>query len=435
MKVAPAFFQTLLSQVLQSSASIAVGILIARGLGPEGQGQYALVVAAVGLLSTVGAGGQYEAHVLGSAGDTSRGRVLLARSGLQAALVGLAAVLSFPLWGRGLAALDAQLLPLLLVALLTGEVAALLLRGINLGQHHILAYNVAMLLQRFGFLAIVAVLMATRGLRVGAVLAAWLGAVALNVAFSGLWIWRRSAAVSLTRQGLVRGWVSALRQGTRALLTISLTLLLLRADVYMLGPMIGLPAVGQMSVAMLLAEYCWYIPSILASVLFAAAAANRGPGTIDQICRASRTAVAVLAPLTIALAVVGARLVPLIYGGQFAPAGSAFVLLLPGTLAIALHLIVDSYFAGSGFPPISYLAAAGALVVKVALNLALVPRIGIDGAAVATSLAYMALFVAKVWRLRRETGVTIPALLRPRTGDLVHAWAALRSWLGAPQRV
>src|SRR2546421_11064112 len=102
MRVGPAFLQTFASQVIQSVASIATGILIARGLGPAGQGRYALFAAAVGLFSTLAAAGQFEGHVLVSAGERSKGRVLLARSVLQALAAMIAVALAQALWRRWL---------------------------------------------------------------------------------------------------------------------------------------------------------------------------------------------------------------------------------------------------------------------------------------------------------------------------------------------
>src|SRR4029077_1769192 len=101
------------------------------------------------------------------------------------------------------------------------------------------------------------------------------------------------------------GWGASLIRGLRALLTISLTLILVRTDVYMIGPMLGIVAVGQISVASTLAEYLWYIPSILGRLLFAAVAANRGQETVTKICRASRTTIATLAPVALALGLAG----------------------------------------------------------------------------------------------------------------------------------
>jgi O-antigen/teichoic acid export membrane protein len=429
MRVGPAFLQTFASQVVQSAASIATGVLIARALGPVGQGRYALFAAAIGLLSTVGAAGQFEGHVQTSAGDASKGRVLLVRSMLQA-VAGLAViVLTQTLWKRALGLHHENVLVGLLVLVLLCEVVALLFRGINLGQHNITAYNVSTLVQRLSYLGILVVMAVTRGLRVETVMLAWLGAVFANLALSGAWIWKHSLIAPLSWTSILDGWAGSLAGGFRALLTISLTLLLVRADVYMLGPMLGTPAVGQISVASALAEYLWYVPSILGSVLFAAVAANRGRDTVVKICRASRTTIALLAPITLGLAFIGRALVPFIYGHAYVQAGTLFVLLLPGMFAISLHLVIDAYFAGSGFPPITYTAAVCALILKVVLNLVIVPRFGIEGAAVATSVVYASLLLAKVQAFRVETQAPLGYIFSPTWSDLAYNVNVARSWI------
>ena len=435
MKVGAAFLQTFASQVVQSVASIATGILIARGLGPAGQGRYALIVAGVGLLSTLAGAGQFEGHVLTSAGERALGRVLLVRSLMQGVIAAVLILLLHPLWRRGLGVAGNDTIAFLVAAVLLCESLALLFRGINLGQHNVTAYNLTTLTHRIVLLAGIVTLRALGVLRLATVLAAWLVAVSVNAAIAATWIWRHShgaGSVAPSWAAIGAGWRNALTRGLRALVTIGLTLLLVRADVYMLGPMLGTAAVGQISVASALAEYLWYIPSILGSVLFAAVAASRGPETVAKIARAARAVVTLLVPVAALLGVVGQRLVPLIYGPAYAVAGTLFVLLLPGMLAISLHLVIDSFFAGSGFPPISVIAAAGALVLKVSLNLVIVPRLGLTGAAVATSLVYVTLLTVKIIAFTMRTGTSVATLVRPAWEDVRDNLATARRWVGIP---
>jgi O-antigen/teichoic acid export membrane protein len=348
---------------------------------------------------------------------------------VQALLVAVGLLLARAVWQRGLVLDGEAVLGTLFVLILSCEVLALLFRGINLGQHHITAYNVSMLLQRLCYLAGVIALGVAKELRLATVLGAWLVAAAVKALGSGIWIWRRPGVASRLWGEIPKGWGSSLVRGLRALLTVILTLVLVRTDVYMLGPMLGMQAVGQISVASALAEYLWYIPSILSSVLFAAAAASRGPETVTRISRASRFTVAIVAPLALVLMFVGRLVVPLLYGQAYAQAGTLFVLLLPGMLAISLHLVIDSYFAGSGFPPITYATAAGALVMKIALNLTLVPRLEIEGAAVATSVVYALVLLVKTLAFTRLTGASLRSLFLPTRADLTSNLAAARTWI------
>jgi len=139
--------------------------------------------------------------------------------------------------------------------------------------------------------------------------------------------------------------------------------------------------------------------------------------------------VVLLVPVAAVLLLIGRRLVPFIYGDAFALAGDVFVLLLPGMTALALYLVVDSYFAGVGFPPISIFAAAGAVSLKVALNWLLVPSFGVLGAAGATSVAYTALFLAKLIAFTRSAHVPVTDVLWPRFVDFRDNLAMARDWV------
>ena len=167
-------------------------------------------------------------------------------------------------------------------------------------------------------------------------------------------------------------------------------------------------------------------------MLFAAVAASRGPETVAKIARAARAVVTLLVPVAVALALVGRTLVPLIYGPAYTVAGTLFVLLLPGMLAISVHLVIDSFFAGSGFPPISIWSAAGALIAKIGLNLLLIPRLGLNGAAVATSVVYVTLLTVKIVAFTMRTGTSIATLVRPAWEDVRDNLAAARRWVGMP---
>ncbi len=98
MRVGPAFLQTFAVQIVQTAASILTGVLIARGLGPAGQGHYALFAAAITFAVIVASFGQFEGNVLSSAGQSGPGRILLVRAILHALIVALILMVLLPVW-------------------------------------------------------------------------------------------------------------------------------------------------------------------------------------------------------------------------------------------------------------------------------------------------------------------------------------------------
>lgn len=429
MHVARAFLQTFSIQVGQTALSVVTGVLIARALGPAGQGDYATVAATIAIGSLVFTLGQFQGNVLAAAGPNARPRALLARSMVQFLALGALALLATSLFGTAFARSAGRLMLLLAAMVLSLEVLGQLVRGINLGQHHVLTFNLASLVQRLVLFIGVAVLFAIRQVTVTVVLEIWLVALLVSILCSSIPLWRRSSAEALDIKSVLTGWKSSLGFGGRAFVALSLTLVLVRADVWMLRPWLGAAAVGQISIASGLAEWLWYVPTIIGNLLFAAVAANKGRDSIDKVCRASRLVIAGTLPLAVILLVFGSRIIGLLYGPSFAVAGEVFRLLVPGMMAIAVHLVIDSYFAGVGFPPLSIVIAGCALATKLLLNLALVPRFGVYGAALATSVAYVGMLVSKLVWLSRRTGVSIADETVLRREDVVRAVAGVREWI------
>jgi O-antigen/teichoic acid export membrane protein len=431
MKVGAAFVQTLASQILQSAASIMTGVLIARGLGPAGQGWYATFAAGVALGALIASLGQFHGNVLAAADRRSTPRVLLLRAGVHGCAV-LLLLLSVALVGGGvLASAQPATLTALFVVVLSLEAIADMVRGINLGQHHVTGWNLAGLTQRLLYFTAIGALTLHFDLRLASVVTCWAFATFVSVLVSGGWIWFRSPRVTLTWSGLWVGWGRRLGMGMRAFVTIGFTLLLVRADVWMLGPMLGVATVGQVSVATYLAEWLWYIPSILGNLMFAVVAADRGAESVRRVARSARLVTGFLMPITLVLLIAGRSLVHLLYGQAYEEAGLLFTILLPGMAFLGIHLIIDSYFAGSGFPPITIWGAIAAVVAKVSLNLAVVPRYGAMGAVAVTTLVYSSLLAVKVFWFVRTTGVRGRDLFLANRSDLAYVQSRLQHLRGA----
>jgi O-antigen/teichoic acid export membrane protein len=405
VKVGPAFLQTLASQVFQSTASLLTGVLIARGLGPTGQGRYATFAAGVGLGALIASLGQFHGNVLAAADRGASPRLLVLRAIVHGCAVFGALAATVLLGGEVLGGERRITIVFAFVLVLSLEAVADMVRGINLGQHHVTGWNVAGLTQRMVYFLAIAGLAAATGLQLENVVACWATATFVSVIVSAGWVWWRTPRAPLTFAGMWMGWGRRLAQGLRAFATIGFTLLLVRADVWMLGPMLGVATVGQVSVATYLAEWLWYIPSILGNLLFAVVAADPGHASVHRVARSARLVTALLVPGMVVLIIAGRTLVHVLYGPAYAQAGLLFTILLPGMTALGLHLVVDAYFAGRGFPPITIGGALGAMVAKGSLNLLVVPRWGAPGAAAVTSLVYIALLTLKVVWFTRTTGV------------------------------
>jgi O-antigen/teichoic acid export membrane protein len=90
-------------------------------------------------------------------------------------------------------------------------------------------------------------------------------------------------------------------------------------------------------------------------------------------------------------------LVPLVYGAQFAQAGLVARVLLPGIIAYSMMPTLATFFSQQlGQPRLPLVFSSTSTVICAVLTIALIPRMGIVGGALATSVSYCIAFTAAV---------------------------------------
>jgi len=108
----------------------------------------------------------------------------------------------------------------------------------------------------------------------------------------------------------------------------------------------------------------------------------------------------------------------LIRDGAFAGAARPLWALLPGVVAFAPGAVLAGDFIGRGRPAWNTQASAVTVVVNVALCMVWIPRMGILGAAWASSVAYAVGAALMLLRFRSASGLAWGEILVPRPSDL-----------------
>jgi len=214
--------------------------------------------------------------------------------------------------------------------------------------------------------------------------------------------------------------------GSRALPGSLAERLQFRADSFLINGFLGVGQTGIYSVTSGLAETLWYVPNALGTVMFSRA--------VDPKADAGRIA-AVLTRTTIAVALVtaipawalGPRLVRFVYGSQFADAGVALRLILPGVVAYSVVAVLSRYISGRGRPGAGTLILVFGLAINIAANLVLIPAFGIRGAATASSLSYVATALVTLVVFHRLSGRGWAETLVIRRSDVVALVRAMRA--------
>ncbi len=179
---------------------------------------------------------------------------------------------------------------------------------------------------------------------------------------------------------------------------------LYHVDVLMLQAYTTEAQVGYYKAALVLAEFLWLAPKAVQSVMIQSASELWHRDRIERITalasKATRYTLLLTALMAIGIAVLATEFVPRYYGADFEPTITPLLLLLPGTVGFAVARPILSVSHARGDMRVMILATGATAAMNVALNVALIPRFGMEGAAVATSLGYLSLPMFHLWGAR-----------------------------------
>ncbi len=214
------------------------------------------------------------------------------------------------------------------------------------------------------------------------------------------------------------------------------TFLVYRIDQGILGYMVPADALGLYVVSVSLAERLRMLPDAIATA-FLPRLANELSARQSQVPVVFRCTVLVSLGCLAGMAVAGIPAILLLFGREFTGSIIPFLVLLPGLAALGGDAVVSSALLALGKPKYAMWTSWLALAANVALNFALIPGLGITGAALASTLAYSVSALVMAYCYARESRTPFAALLPRRSDVLVLAgvlWALLRPYTPWRQR-
>jgi O-antigen/teichoic acid export membrane protein len=210
-----------------------------------------------------------------------------------------------------------------------------------------------------------------------------------------------------------------LAYGLRNYASSLLWLFLLQSDIVLCNHYLGSAQTGIYSVAVSLGLPVTMIANAVGTLTFQRTSAQ--PSRSLRVANTNRT-LRVLTPLValpmVAYALVIDPIVKVLYGTGFERAGTVLILLLPGLFAFSIEIVLINFLGGEGSPAIVYLAPLAGLAVNVVANLYVIPRWGISGAAVTSSVGYSIVLLLLLAYYLRATRSPIGQLFLVRRSDL-----------------
>jgi O-antigen/teichoic acid export membrane protein len=153
-------------------------------------------------------------------------------------------------------------------------------------------------------------------------------------------------------------------------------------------------------------------------VLFPAISGSVGAGTLPRtqmlIRQSLRVSLILMAPGALLISATSGAVLELLYSERYLPAAGALSILAPGFGFVTLFSVLTTVLSGAGRPGFSALLAAVSLVLTAGMSVLLVPNVGLEGAALATTVGGGVAAGAAALAIYRQFGalVSVRSVLR-----------------------
>jgi O-antigen/teichoic acid export membrane protein len=391
--------RSLLFRSLAAGASFFTVFVTARGFGADGRGIYALTSVSLSLMLSLLGGAS---HAL--AAEFAHARASMSRlyaAALLIAIVGGVIVVGI-VFAVHLLVIDwhhvLQFAALALPAALVIDyvIWLLLTEGDVRRMHYIHFLQVALPLVALTLGAIVF------HDRIYYALALWVCAFWILAATAIVNRWRHIGLdFHHTRELVTR----VLRRGTRISVGNGITQLNYRLDLLVVAALLPIEDVGRYSVALAIGETLWLLSrSLMTGAYSAIMVAKTNDESVEITIRAFRHSLGLLTVASIVVGTAAALLIVPVFGEEFAGVWVPLVCVLPGIIAYGVCEVFREYFIVRLERVREYLVmGVTSAVANVTLAVLLIPPLGLAGAALSTSISYIA---AGTYLLIRFSAIT-----------------------------
>jgi len=419
---------------------LGLSILLARMLGPEANGLYALALLLPMMLANFLNLGINSASVyyIGR-GDVSVRRALKMNLALWlplsvAGFVTAAVVITqfSDSWFPGIpTSLMWLAMPVFPVSLLQ-----MFMLGVLHARQDFRRYNAVHLLQPFVTLALAVCTLLLTDWGVSGVVGAFLLGQILGLAVTTLYLvphWRAERATDTDDQH--ETWNTYARKcisyGFKAHLSTIAAFVNYRMDLFFVNLYLTPALAGVYSISIQIAEKLWIVSKVASTVLL--------PRLVELHSEEEKRLV--LTPLvfrfvmmltllgSLAMAIVAAPIINALWGAEFRDSTRVLLLLLPGIVLGSGSRILANDLSARGKPEINFYISVAVLVGNVILNIMLIPRLGIIGGAISTTIAYTINTALKTAVYTRMTRTSWTNLYTPTGEDLALVRQAFRIWV------
>jgi O-antigen/teichoic acid export membrane protein len=177
-----------------------------------------------------------------------------------------------------------------------------------------------------------------------------------------------------------------------------------RFDLILVAHLTSLADAGWYSTASGLAEIVWYFPNAVGLVLFPIIAGMSNERRDQLVCKTCRWSILIMTLGVAGLVIVAPVLIRLLYGERFLPTVSAIYSLSFGIITNGMFQILGVHLAAKQRLGTLTLITASGFAINLVFNSILIPRLGIIGAGLSSTISYSLCGFLTAWAFIKMTG-------------------------------
>ncbi len=192
----------------------------------------------------------------------------------------------------------------------------------------------------------------------------------------------------------------------------------LRVDQLYINAMLGNAQLGIYTLSVTLSELMFMVPASITTALTARLYnLNDEHSSADIMAKTFKITLYVCVALAL-LAIPASFLIPLVYGKDFTAAIYSTLILMPGVVFASLARVATPYFFTSGRPKVHMVVALTALIINCILNYPFIRLWGINGAALASTFSYFVYGCSYIYILTCKEGFKMRDLVHLRASEI-----------------
>ncbi|GEM_PF-6510126 len=206
-----------------------------------------------------------------------------------------------------------------------------------------------------------------------------------------------------------------LAYGTPIMCSNLLAYLIYRVDIFLIGYFLTQQDVGWYYVAVMIAERLLYLTHASSLIFLPAATHSREQQQKTPILVRVNLWIVLLG--AIFLGILAPWIIPLIFSQQYTASVMPLIILLPGIVALIIPKMISADLLSRGLPRLTLYGATINFVVNIVLNIWLIPVMGINGAALSSTVSYSVGAMALLFFHHRVSGIPLREMLLLKRSD------------------